>query len=260
MQFTNADLTSWVAIYLWPLFRIAALISVAPIFGAQNVPIRIRVGLSLAITMVIAPALPVMPTIDPISSTGIIILMQQILIGLTMGFTLRLVFAAFVLAGQLIGQTMGLGFASMVDPQNGVQVPVVSQFYLILVTLLFLALNGHLILLEVLAGSFESLPVGEHGITTHGLWSIVMWGGQVFSGAILVSLPAMTALLVVNVAFGVMTRAAPQLNIFAIGFPVMIFLGLVIMLVTLPVLLTQLTSMVNDAFAVIQQQILLPPG
>lgn len=256
MQFTNADLTSWVALYLWPLFRIGALISVAPIFGAQSVPIRIRVALSLAVTMVIAPALPPMPAIDPISSTGFIILMQQLLIGLTMGFTLRLVFAAFVLAGQLIGQTMGLGFASMVDPQNGVQVPVVSQFYLILVTLLFLALNGHLILIEVLAGSFKSLPIGEHGITTQGLWSIVIWGGQVFSGAVLVSLPAMTALLVVNVAFGVMTRAAPQLNIFSIGFPVMIFLGLVIMLMTLPVLLPQLTHMVNDAFAHIHQQIL----
>lgn len=256
MQFTNADLTSWVALYLWPLFRIAALISVAPIFGAQNVPIRIRIGLSLAITMVIAPALPPMPTVDPVSSTGFIIIVQQLLIGLTMGFTLRLVFAAFVLAGQLIGQTMGLGFASMVDPQNGVQVPVVSQFYLIIVTLLFLALNGHLILLEVLAGSFKSLPIGEQGITTHGLWSVVVFGGQVFSGAILVSLPAMTALLVVNVAFGVMTRAAPQLNIFAIGFPLMIFLGLVIMMVTLPVLLPQLTYMVNDAFTLIQQQII----
>ena len=256
MQFTNVDLTSWVALYLWPLFRIAALISVAPVFGGQNVPIRIRVGLALAITLVIAPVLPPMPTVDPVSSTGFIILIQQILIGLTMGFTLRLVFAAFVLAGQLIGQTMGLGFASMVDPQNGVQVPVVSQFYLILVTLMFLALNGHLILIEVLAASFKSLPVGEHGISAHGLWSIVIWGGQVFSGAILVSLPAMTALLVVNVAFGVMTRAAPQLNIFSIGFPVMIFLGLVIMLMTLPVLLPQLTYMVNDAFTLIQEQII----
>lgn len=255
MQFTNADLSSWVALYLWPLFRIAALISVAPIFGAQNVPMRIRVGLSLVITLVLAPALPPMSVVDPVSSTGFIIIMQQILMGLTMGFTLRLVFAAFVLAGQLIGQTMGLGFASMVDPQNGVQVPVVSQFYLIIVTLLFLAMNGHLILIEVLAASFKSLPVGGAGITGQGLWSVVVFGGQVFSGAILISLPAMTALLVVNVAFGVMTRAAPQLNIFAIGFPVMIFLGLVIILLTLPVLLPQLTYMMNDAFMLIQQQI-----
>lgn len=256
MQFTNADVMSWMAMYLWPLFRIAALVSVSPIFGAQNVPVRVRVGLSLAITLVVAPALPPMPTVDPVSSIGLVIIVQQILIGLTMGFALRLVFSAFVLAGQIIGQTMGLGFASLVDPQNGVQVPVVSQFYLILTTLIFLSLNGHLILIEVLSGSFTTLPVGERGITTNGLWGIVIWGGQVFSGAVLVSLPAMTALLVVNVAFGVMTRASPQLNIFSIGFPVMILLGVLIMMMTLPVLIPQLTFMMNEAFIVIQQQIL----
>ena len=256
MQFTNADVMSWMAMYLWPLFRIAALVSVSPIFGAQNVPVRVRVGLSLAITLVVAPALPPMPVVDPVSSTGLVIIVQQILIGLTMGFALRLVFSAFVLAGQIIGQTMGLGFASLVDPQNGVQVPVVSQFYLILTTLIFLSLNGHLILIEVLHGSFTTLPVGEHGVTSNGLWGIVIWGGQVFSGAVLVSLPAMTALLVVNVAFGVMTRASPQLNIFAIGFPVMILLGVLIMMMTLPVLIPQLTHMMDEAFIVIQQQIL----
>jgi flagellar biosynthesis protein FliR len=257
MQFTNVDIAAWLALYLWPLFRIAALVSVAPIFGGQNVPVRIRAALSLAITLVIAPVLPPMPAVDPLSSTGLVIAIQQILIGLTMGFALRLVFAAFVLAGQLIGQTMGLGFASMIDPQNGVQVPVVSQFYLILTTLIFLSLNGHLILLEVLATSFKTLPIGEHGITANGLWSITLWGGQVFSGAILVSLPAMTALLIVNIAFGVMTRASPQLNIFAIGFPVMILLGIIIMMMTLPVLLPQLTSMVNETFILIHNQILV---
>ena len=256
MNFTNVDVMSWMAMYLWPLFRISALVSVAPIFGAQNVPVRVRVGLSLAITLVVAPVLPPMPEVDPVSSTGLIIIVQQILIGLTMGFALRLVFAAFVLAGQLIGQTMGLGFASLVDPQNGVQVPVISQFYLILTTLIFLSLNGHLILIEVLAASFTTLPVGEHGVTTHGLWSVVSWGGQVFSGAVLVSLPAMAALLVVNVAFGVMTRAAPQLNIFSIGFPVMILLGVLIMMMTLPVLIPQMTGMVDEAFILVQQQIL----
>ena len=256
MHFTNVDVMSWMAMYLWPLFRISALVSVAPIFGAQNVPVRVRVGLSLAITLVVAPVLPPMPEVDPVSSTGLVIIVQQILIGLTMGFALRLVFAAFVLAGQLIGQTMGLGFASLVDPQNGVQVPVISQFYLILTTLIFLSLNGHLILIEVLAASFTTLPVGEHGVTTHGLWSVVSWGGQVFSGAVLVSLPAMAALLVVNVAFGVMTRAAPQLNIFSIGFPVMILLGVLIMMMTLPVLIPQMTGMVDEAFILVQQQIL----
>lgn len=239
--------------YLWPLFRIAAMVGVAPVFGAQNVPVRIRVGIAVALTLVIAPVLPQVPQVDPISSTGILIIVHQVMIGLAIGFALRLVFAAFVLAGQLIGQTMGLGFAAMVDPQNGVQVPVVGQFYQIMVTLLFLAMNGHLVLIEVIADSFRTLPVGPEGLGMGSLWSLVLWGGQVFAGAVLVSLPAVTALLVVNIAFGVMTRASPQLNIFAVGFPVTLCIGVIVMLVTLPVILPQLSHIMSDVFAMMQQ-------
>ncbi|MDX1252223.1 MAG: flagellar biosynthetic protein FliR [Gammaproteobacteria bacterium] len=253
MQFTSAEISSWIGMYLWPLFRIAAMVGVAPVFGAQNVPVRIRVGIAVALTLVIAPVLPQVPQVDPISSVGVLIIVHQVMIGMAIGFALRLVFAAFVLAGQLIGQTMGLGFAAMVDPQNGVQVPVVGQFYQIMVTLLFLAMNGHLVLIEVIADSFRTLPVGPKGLGMDSLWSLVLWGGQVFAGAVLVSLPAVTALLVVNIAFGVMTRASPQLNIFAVGFPVTLGIGVVVMLVTLPVILPQLSHIMSDAFTMMQQ-------
>lgn len=253
MQFTSAEISSWIGMYLWPLFRIAAMVGVAPVFGAQNVPVRIRVGIAVALTLVIAPVLPQAPQVDPISSTGILTIVHQVMIGLAIGFALRLVFSAFVLAGQLIGQTMGLGFAAMIDPQNGVQVPVVGQFYQIMVTLMFLALNGHLVLIEVIADSFRTLPVGPKGLEMDSLWNLVLWGGQVFAGAVLVSLPAVTALLVVNIAFGVMTRASPQLNIFAVGFPVTLGIGVVVMLVTLPVILPQLSHIMSDAFAMAQQ-------
>ncbi len=239
--------------YLWPLFRVMALVAMAPVFGAQSVPVRIRVGFSVALTLLIAPALPPVPVVDPLSSTGLMIVIHQVLIGLAMGFALKLVFGAFVLAGQLIGQSMGLGFASMVDPLNGVQVPVVSQFYQVLVTLIFLGFNGHLVLLEVLADSFRTLPVGPNGLAMNGVWDLVIWGGQMFSGAVLISLPAVTALLVANIAFGVMTRASPQLNIFAIGFPITLLLGIVVMLVTLPVISPQLSNLMRDVFALMQQ-------
>ena len=239
--------------YLWPLFRVMALVAMAPVFGAQSVPVRIRVGFSVALTLLIAPALPPVPVVDPLSSTGLLIVIHQVLIGLAMGFALKLVFGAFVLAGQLIGQSMGLGFASMVDPLNGVQVPVVSQFYQVLVTLIFLGFNGHLVLLEVLADSFRTLPVGPNGLAMNGVWDLVIWGGQMFSGAVLISLPAVTALLVANIAFGVMTRASPQLNIFAIGFPITLLLGIVVMLVTLPVISPQLSNLMRDVFALMQQ-------
>ncbi|MBI2779931.1 MAG: flagellar biosynthetic protein FliR [Gammaproteobacteria bacterium] len=255
MQFTSAEIASWIGMYLWPLFRVMALVAMAPVFGAQSVPVRIRVGFSVALTLVIAPVLPPVPVVDPLSSAGLMIVIQQVLIGLAMGFSLKLVFGAFVLAGQLIGQSMGLGFASMVDPLNGVQVPVVSQFYQVLVTLIFLALNGHLVLLEVLADSFRTLPVGPNGLAMSGVWDLVIWGGQMFSGAVLISLPAVTALLVANIAFGVMTRASPQLNIFAIGFPITLLLGIVVMLVTLPVISPQLNNLMSDVFALIQKMV-----
>lgn len=239
--------------YLWPLFRVMALVAMAPVFGAQSVPVRIRVGFSVALTLVLAPVLPPVPVVDPLSSTGLMIVIHQVLIGLAMGFALKLVFGAFVLAGHLIGQSMGLGFASMVDPLNGVQVPVVSQFYQVLVTLIFLALNGHLVLLEVLADSFRTLPVGPNGLAMSGVWDLVIWGGQMFSGAVLISLPAVTALLVANIAFGVMTRASPQLNIFAIGFPITLLLGIVVMLVTLPVISPQLSNLMSEVFALMQK-------
>lgn len=239
--------------YLWPLFRVLALVAMAPVFGAQSVPVRIRVGFSVALTLVIAPVLPPVPVVDPLSSAGLMIVIQQVLIGLAMGFSLKLVFGAFVMAGQLIGQSMGLGFASMVDPLNGIQVPVVSQFYQVLVTLIFLGFNGHLVLLEVLADSFRTLPVGPNGLAMSGVWDLVIWGGQMFSGAVLISLPAVTALLVANIAFGVMTRASPQLNIFAIGFPITLLLGIVVMLVTLPVISPQLNNLMNDVFALMQK-------
>lgn len=241
--------------YLWPLFRVLALVAMAPVFGAQSVPVRIRVGFSVALTLVIAPVLPPVPVVDPLSSAGLMIVIQQVLIGLAMGFSLKLVFGAFVMAGQLIGQSMGLGFASMVDPLNGVQVPVVSQFYQVLVTLIFLGFNGHLVLLEVLADSFRTLPVGPNGLAMGGVWDLVIWGGQMFSGAVLISLPAVTALLVANIAFGVMTRASPQLNIFAIGFPITLLLGIVVMLVTLPVISPQLNNLMSDVFALIQKMV-----
>ncbi|MEQ6342108.1 MAG: flagellar type III secretion system protein FliR [Gammaproteobacteria bacterium] len=255
MQFTSAEIASWIGMYLWPLFRVMALVAMAPVFGAQSVPVRIRVGFSVALTLVIAPVLPPVPVVDPLSSAGLMIVIQQVLIGLAMGFSLKLVFGAFVLAGQLIGQSMGLGFASMVDPLNGVQVPVVSQFYQVLVTLIFLGFNGHLVLLEVLADSFRTLPVGPTGLAMSGVWDLVIWGGHMFSGAVLISLPAVTALLVANIAFGVMTRASPQLNIFSIGFPITLLLGIVVMLVTLPVISPQLNNLMSDVFALMQKMV-----
>lgn len=252
MHFTSADINAWVGAFIWPFVRIAAMTMATPLFSARTVPMRIRLALALAITMVVAPLLPPMPRIDPFSMAALVILLQQMLIGITFGFMIQLVFSAIITGGHLVALQMGLGFASMVDPQNGTQVPVVSQFYLMMMTLVFLALNGHLILIEVLVQGFKLMPVSTTGLLPDNLWQIAVWGGHVFAGALSIALPAIVSLLIVNLAFGVMTRAAPQLNIFAIGFPLTMLLGFVVIFITLPSVLPQSERLWFQAFAVLR--------
>ena len=249
MAWTTAEIAAMVTSWLWPFVRIGAMLAVAPLFSARYVPVRIRLGLAVVVTMVIMPVVPAAPAVAPFSGEGFLITVQQVLTGLAMGIALRLVFTVFELAGQIVAQHMALHFASLVDPNSGVQVPMLSQFYLVLATLAFLGLNGHLLCIEVLAESFQVLPVGLDGLAWDDLWTLVLQGGWIFSAAVLFALPLVAALLLVNLAFGVMTRAAPQLNIFAVGFPVTLILGFALMLVTLPGALAQFEQLFSDTIA-----------
>lgn len=251
MHLGGAEIAAWLGSYLWPLFRISAMIVAMPIFGSILIPVRVRLMLALAVTSIVAPVLPPAPSVDPISLDAVLIALQQLIIGVAMGFAMQLVFSAVTTGGQIIAMQMGLGFASMVDPQNGMQVPVLSQLYLLLVTLLFLGFNGHLVMIEMVAESFTALPVAADGLTRNGLWLLAGWGSQMFAGALWLALPAVASLLVVNIAFGVMARAAPQLNIFAIGFPVALMMGFVVILFTLSAVVPQFETLVNDGFALI---------
>jgi len=249
------DLVSMLEAWLWPFFRVAGLLMTAPVIGTKSVPIKIRLILALAITVVIVPLVPPLGYIDPFSFQGVLISVYQVFIGLAMGTAVRVVFVVLELAGQLIGQLMGLMMASMVDPQNGNQVPIIGQFYLLLATLLFLGLDGHLIMIQSLANSFHQLPVGMQGISSNALWEMLNWFSSIFSAAVLIALPAVTSLLIVNLAFGVMTRAAPQLNIFAVGFPIMIILGIVIVMSSLTTFVPQMSGLFDDAFLMMDQLI-----
>ena len=255
LQFHATELTELVTSLMWPLLRVGGLFMTAPVLAAPSLPVRARVLLAVLIAWLLIPVLPPMPAVDPISGEALLIGVHQLLIGLAMGFILQLVFAVFVVGGQSIAMAMGLGFASAVDPQNGVQVPVVSQAFLIMVTLLFLAFNGHLLLIELLADSFRLLPVGVMQPDAGQLWKIALWGSYMFAGGLLVALPAVTGLLLVNIAFGVAARAAPQLNIFAVGFPVMILAGFLLMLMVFPGLDDQFGRMMLDAFDLIRQML-----
>jgi flagellar biosynthetic protein FliR len=228
MVITDAQIASWVSDFFWPFFRIGAFFMVVPIFGAQVVPARIRMGLALSMTIALYPVLPPMPVIQVTGLQSLVIIAMQVLIGVTLGFVVLTILQIFVLAGQTISMQMGLGFASMVDPANGVSVAVLSQWYQVLVTLVFLSINGHLIVLEVLAESFQLMPVGEKAFSQSVFMSIAEFGAWLFEASLMLALPAIAALLLVNLTFGVMTRAAPQLNVFALGFPISMLAGLVI--------------------------------
>jgi flagellar biosynthetic protein FliR len=248
ISITEAQLQAWVAMYFWPFARIAACLTAAPIFGARFVPGRIRIVLALAMAVLTAPLLAAPPTVPVFSIGGLIITGQQVLIGLALGFVMQLIFDAVGLGGQLLANSMGLSFAFNVDPMRGASTPAVGQFYMLLVTMTFVALDGHLAFLELIVRGFGTLPVDSTGFGADGLWAVVAFSGHLFSGAVAVALPGMTALLVVNLAFGVMSRAAPTLNLFAVGFPITLVFGLIVVLLCLPAVQSSFIDMMGTAF------------
>ncbi|MEO1573734.1 MAG: flagellar biosynthetic protein FliR [Pseudomonadota bacterium] len=237
------------AVYFWPFVRIGALLMVAPVFSASMVAPRVRILIALGLTMILAPLLALPESApSPLSLPGAIVTGQQIVIGVAMGLALQVVFDALILAGQATAMSMGLGFAVAIDPQRGVNVPVVSQYFVMLATLVFLSLNGHLLIVQALFDSFTALPIAGGGPTRDGLWQLVAFGSTIFEGALRIALPAMISLLIVNLSFGVISRAAPTLNLFAIGFPLTLTLGFLIMTNTLPGAVNTFIDLLNAAF------------
>jgi flagellar biosynthetic protein FliR len=251
MAFSEAQLNALLASYLWPLVRIGAMMLATPVFNARQLPVQMRLLASLLITWAVVPNLPPMPQIDVLSHDGFIIMLQQVLIGVIMGFILQMVFGALVFGGQVAAYSMGLGFASMVDPQNGVQVPVLAQYYLILATLLFLIFNGHLLMIELVADSFHTLPVAVDGVTRNDLLELLTWASRMFAAGLILALPILGAMLMVNMGMGVVMRAAPQLNIFSVGFPITMLMGFALMWVTLPNVLNVFSELLEEAFQLI---------
>ena len=253
---TTAELGGYLGQFLWPFFRIGGFLMVAPVIGSQLVPARIRMVIALSLTVIIVPVLPDMPNIEGLSLKAMFLIGQQVLIGVALGFFMQLMFHTLVLAGQMIAMQMGLGFASMVDPSNGINVTVVSTFYLLFITILFVSLDGHLTMLKVIVDSFYSLPINsEFTFANTSMLAIVASISWIFSSAMVIALPALTALLITNFAFGIMTRAAPQLNIFALGFPVSLLFGMFLIWLTLPAVTNASVNLFDEGFLRINQLI-----
>jgi flagellar biosynthetic protein FliR len=253
LNFTEDQILGQAALFIWPLMRISSMFVSVPLISIRSVPTRVRLILSVAVTVVVMPLLPPLPAVEMFSYSGFMMAIAQIMIGLTSGFILQLVFAAVVFAGQGVALSMGLGFSTMVDPQNGQQVPVIAQFYTVTTTLIFISMDGHLLLIQMLLDSFKTLPIGIDSIDKAGIWSIIAWSSRMFAGGLLLSMPVMASLLLVNVIFGVAARAAPQLQIFSVGFPVTLMLGLLLVWKTLPDVLDQFSGMLTDAYDFIGQ-------
>ncbi|KFE57789.1 flagellar biosynthetic protein FliR [Pseudomonas syringae] len=247
LALTDGQIGTWVASFMLPMFRITSMLMTMPVFGTTLVPSRVRLYFALAITVVVAPVLPPMPQVNALDLSALLLIGEQIIIGASLGLFLQLFFQIFVIAGQILSIQMGMGFASMVDPTNGVSSAVIGQFFTMLVTLVFLGMNGHLVVIETLVESFTTMPVGS-GLLVSNFWELANSLGWVLSAGLRIVLPAITALLVINIAFGIMTRAAPQLNIFSIGFPLTLVMGMGILWITLSDILNQYQPLAVNAF------------
>jgi len=228
LEFSDTQITSAVAGLLLPLCRVSALLLAMPIIGGHLLPMRIRLYLALLLTAVLLPTLPASSLPIGFNLATFLLVLQEVLNGLLLGFALQLFFQVFVLAGQLLASQMGLAFASTVDPASGTSNVVLGQFLNILAMLLFLAVDGHLLVIALLAESFHSTPIGS-GFLIERYPALLAQLSTMLSGALLLVLPQIIALLVVNLAFGFMSRAAPQLNIFSIGFALSLLIGLLLL-------------------------------
>ncbi|WED43748.1 flagellar biosynthetic protein FliR [Legionella cardiaca] len=251
MNINYSEMINLFSKIVWPLPRISSLFLTMPLISSVLVPVRIRIVFSMTLAFLCAPAIADSLSLLHFDGHYIAFVVYEILLGILMGFILQLVFQVFILGGQIIAMQAGLGFAIMVDPASKASVPLLSQFYLMMISLIFLSLNGHLAVLNALLSSFREMPIGNVDISLSALGSILTFSGWMFKEAVLVALPAILALLIVNLAFGIMTRVAPQLNIFSMGFPITLLMGMVIIHISLPGVSSQIADSLEQGMQLI---------
>lgn len=252
-QFTYDAFLSWWGAFFWPFIRVGALMAVMPVLSARTISTRFKLIIAIIISAAIAPSIKLDHPIDPFTNEGLYMTIEQAGIGLAMGLAFVVVFQAITLAGQMIANGMGLGFASMVDPSTGASSPVISQFYTIVATLFFVVLDGHLLVIQMLSDSFVQLPLNGHFLSTATVKEIAFWGSHIFAWAMVVALPTITALLLANMALGLIGRAAPTLNVFSVGFVITIIGGFLLMLWLLPLLLEQFQYFMKTTLSFVSQ-------
>jgi flagellar biosynthetic protein FliR len=234
ITFTEAQLLAWITPLLWPFIRALALFSVMPVLGSRTVPARVRIALAAFIALAAQPSMPQPPLVPLDSPQAFLLVAQQVLIGAALGFVVRIVFAALEFAGEIVGLQMGLNFAGFFDPVSASAGTATSRFFGTTIAWLFIVINGHLLVIAALVASFTAFPVGPEPLAFVAATLPHRWGAEIFSIGLWIALPMVTMLLFVNLVLGAISRVAPQINIFAIGFPITLSVGLLGMLLTLP--------------------------
>ena len=240
--------------FMWPFVRVSVVLLAAPLFGMEAVNVRVRIAIGFVLTWMIFPLIEV-PEIDPLSIFAIQFMLNEIIVGAMMGLTLQVVTAAIITSGQAVSSSMGLGMANMVDPNLG-NVPTLSQFFMVISMLIFLALGGHLVIISILVQSFTSLPIGAGLANTNAMQGFLVWSSQIFIGALSLVLPIILGLLMVNVCLGVISRASPSLNVFAVGFPALIPLGFGMVIITMGFIASRMESLWFAGFQVLNENLL----
>jgi len=241
LTFTDTQVVAWLSPLLWPFLRVLALFVAMPVLAQRCVPMRIRVALAFLIALCAQASLPAMPQVGLDSAQAFLLVIQQLLIGLALGFAVRVVFAAIELAGELVGLQMGLNFAGFFDPVGGGRTTSVSRFYGVSVAWLFIVINGHLLLIAAVVQSFQVFPAGPEPFAFLRSAQPHLWGSEIFRLGLWIALPMIAMMQFVNLVLGIVSRVAQQMNVFAIGFPITISVGLLGMLLTLPLLNTPFT-------------------
>jgi flagellar biosynthesis protein FliR len=260
LNLNAADVSVWVARLWWPALRVGGFVLAAPIAGENVIPNQIKIVMSLALAFLMAPMVQIPPALSIFSGAGLLAAVQEILIGVAIGMVVQLAFDALTFAGQTISMTMGLGFATLVDPQRGANTTVLGQMFMIFGILTYLAINGHLVLLGALAESFQTLPIGAAHMDRNFLLAVALWGARVFESGLLIALPAVIALVIVNLALGVVTRAAPQLNLFGIGFTITLMCGFFVLMVGLDGIMSGISSLIGSALSAVADLVRPAPG
>jgi len=254
----NAEqILTTMALYILPFARLSGFLMTLSVIGSRNISPRFRMLLALSITVIVVPVIPVSDPVELFSAKAFVLIIEQTLIGIALGFVSRLMLETFVIGSQIIAMQSGLGFASLVDPANGNSVPALGQFFLMLTTLLFISVDGHLVMIRLVVESFTSFPIGSSQNISEMFYQLVAWGKWMFAAALIMAIVSIASLLIVNIAFGVMTRAAPQINVFAVGFPLTMVTGLILVWLTLSFFLPHFDRQLSRANSLVCDMIQL---